>query len=255
LEARPHLRAIPVDTYLESAEEERSAAARTSTPSSWSGIVAAGRAARTAADGGAWRIGQLAMLVERHYRSGALRRFAEEIGEAYSSVRRYFWVVGRYPAEARARFSSLSFSHFQVVAGMSDRLNWLQRAERGHWSVERTVRESRGAKGIPTRSLATLQRPIESLARRLADLHEADGRALSKVERQTLARALTQLGAEVERALARLRSDPRSSEAEIDRMLLGAAKANGNGRPRTNGHARAKANGNGFRRAREHARR
>src|SRR5256886_6284876 len=87
----------------------------------WGRLVAEGRAARGAADAGRWRIGHLASRVVKQYGSRSLQAFAEDIGESYSTVRRYRWVATRYEPTIRFRFQQLSFSHFQAVAGLADR--------------------------------------------------------------------------------------------------------------------------------------
>src|SRR6266480_6129957 len=111
----------------------------------WGRLVAEGRQARGAADAGRWRIGNLASLVAKQYGSGSLQQFADDIGETYSTVRRYRWVYKAYDPSVRFRFQQLSFSHFQVVAGLPDRVKWLERAESGCWSVDQLGTESRPA--------------------------------------------------------------------------------------------------------------
>ena len=167
----------------------------------WTRLVSEGRAARRDADGGRWRIGQLASLVERRYRSGALKRFADEIGESLGSVRRFRWVVEAYDPTARLRFGDLAFSHFQAVAALPDRLMWLQRAQRGSWSVDRLITESRKRGNA---AQAALLRPFESMSRRLAALAEADQRALQKAARAGLGDALDELRAQVDRLQEKL---------------------------------------------------
>src|SRR5437588_4143960 len=97
----------------------------------WGRLVAEGRQARGAADAGRWRIGHLASLVVKQYGSRSLQQFAEDIGETYATVRRYRWVFKSYDPSVRFRFQQLSFSHFQVVASLPDRVKWLDRAESG----------------------------------------------------------------------------------------------------------------------------
>ena len=92
----------------------------------WGRLVAEGRQARGAADAGRWRIGHLASLVAKQYGSRSLQQFADDIGETYSTVRRYRWVYKAYDPSVRFRFQQLSFSHFQVVAGLPDRVKWLE---------------------------------------------------------------------------------------------------------------------------------
>src|SRR5438309_11221916 len=109
----------------------------------WGRLVAEGRQARGAADAGRWRIGHLASLVVKQYGSRSLQQFAEDIGETYATVRRYRWVFKSYDPSVRFRFQQLSFSHFQVVASLPDRVKWLERAESGCWSVDQLATESR----------------------------------------------------------------------------------------------------------------
>src|SRR2546423_10287418 len=109
----------------------------------WGRLVAEGRAARAAADTGRWRIGHLASLVVTQYGARSLQAFADDIGASYSTVRRYRWVYAHYEPTVRFRFQQLSFSHFEVVAGLSDRVRWLSRAENGCWSVDELTRQSR----------------------------------------------------------------------------------------------------------------
>jgi hypothetical protein len=165
----------------------------------WTRLVTEGRAARKAADGGRWRIGQLASLVERRYRSGALVRFADAIGESLGSVRRFRWVTESYDANARLRFHELSFSHFQAVAALPDRLDWLARAQRRRWSVDTLTLESRKAGATSTPSDALVRKPIEAAIKRLARLSvELEDAALPAATRRDLARAVEQLAHQVE---------------------------------------------------------
>ena len=87
------MRVMQIDDFLELTEGSGSDARSYD----WARLVKEGQAARKAADGGAWRIGDLAALLERRYASGALKRFAEEIGESLGSVRRFRWVAGEGP--------------------------------------------------------------------------------------------------------------------------------------------------------------
>ena len=109
----------------------------------WGRLVAEGRQARGAADAGRWRIGHLASLVAKQYGSGSLQQFADDIGETYSTVRRYRWVYKAYP----------------------DRVKWLGRAESGCWSVDQLGTEARGG-------VATPSKPRERRGARIRDAHE-----------------------------------------------------------------------------------
>src|SRR6266480_1836145 len=166
----------------------------------WGRLVAEGRAARGSADAGRWRIGHLASLVAKQYGGRSLQAFADDIGETYSTVRRYRWVSTRYEPTVRFRFQQLSFSHFQAVAGLPDRTSWLERAERGCWSVDELIRQSRSTTaGNPSRKpdedLRAGMREARTHVRRLASLSEEDfARASSWLEP-----ALDRLASDIER--------------------------------------------------------
>lgn len=205
------MRVMQIDEFLEDHDERRTpAVVPTTSPIDgrsydWSRIVSEGKAARAAADGGAWHIGTLALLVEKRYRSGALQRFADEIGESYGTVRRFRWVTGAYDPSARLRYAGLSFSHFQAVASLPDRLGWLQRAYRGGWSVDRLVTESRKRSASKVASEAMLRKPIESATKRLARLaEELDAAALDPDARRAIEDAITGLAEQLESLRARL---------------------------------------------------
>lgn len=218
------MKAIRIDDYLDAVEEKRlPARRRLGTPAAgdWGRLVAEGRDARAEADGGRWKIGHLAGLVEKRYATGAVQRFAEEIGESYATVRRYRWVAARYEQGVRFKFPSLSFSHYQSVAGLPDRLVWLARAEHGGWSVDELTRRSRPAE--PTEARASedqLRTSIDGVRRYLAQLSNIDDRSLPRSSRTWLAQTLADLAGEI----ARLQ----------ERLHLAAASR----RPRVAGHSR-----------------
>ena len=191
----------------------------------WGRIVAEGRAARQAVDKGRWRIGSLALLVEKRYGARSLQAFAEEIGESYPTVRRYRWVVKRYDPTVRFRFSGLSFSHFQAVAGLPDREAWLERAERGCWSVDHLIRQTRGL-GVPqedgppraSHDIGRLRHSIEGATRSIAQLSSLDDAAIVRAQGEWLAAALANLAAELERLRKRLGS-PRNGNGKRGRQV------------------------------------
>lgn len=187
------MRAIPIDRFLENDEQQGGGAAY-----DWRRLVAEGRAARKAADGGSWRIGDLASMVERRYRSGALKRFAEEIGESLGSVRRFRWVAEAYDARARAAFPDLSFSHFQAVAALEDRIIWLGRAHHGTWSVDRLTTQSRDGEDASSSAEVRLRRPIDSAMKQLSKLMDVDDRDLITAARHGLVDAVEELVQQVE---------------------------------------------------------
>lgn len=228
------MRAIPIDAFFEDLDEQRRTGAGVSPAAfDWAKLVAEGRSARSAADGGRWRIGALALLVERRYASGALQRFADEIGESYGSVRRYRWVAKSYDANARSRFGTLSFSHFQVVAGQPDKLVWLERAERGSWSVDRLVRETRTApasKSAPSPgvTLDRLRASIESVRKIIGPATLADDVAISDAGKEWLGEAiddlLEELGRLRERVNRATRTAPSVKQPSVARIRKQPAK-------------------------------
>jgi hypothetical protein len=203
----------------------------------WGRLVAEGRAARGAADAGRWRIGHLASLVVKQYGARSVQGFAEDIGESYSTVRRYRWVYKSYEPSIRFRFQQLSFSHFQAVAGLPDRVKWLEQAETGCWSVDRLTEESRSAGGRPSKR--TLR------DRRARTIRDADaelqciaafGDAEIKRASGWLEPLLDELADSMELVRQRLR--------KVNGVRTGGYRSNGNG----NGHrGRANGNGNGHR--------
>jgi hypothetical protein len=191
------MRAIPIDRFL---DPDDAGGGRSL---DWRTLVSEARAARRAADGGFWRIGDLAQLVERRYASGALKRFAEEIGDTVGTVRRLRWVAGTFDPAGRARFPELSFSHFQAVASLEDRLVWLERAQRGGWSVDRLVTQTRTGRAriFPAERY---RRPVDAAARSVARLARMKDRELARAARAGLGDAVDELAAEVGRLRARL---------------------------------------------------
>lgn len=196
------MRAMHIDEFLETTQDH-GAEPRTM---DWARIVREGRAARAATDGGAWRIGDLANLVERRYRSGALKRFADEIGESMGTVRRFRWVSASYDQTARGRFGQLSFSHFQAVAALDDRLVWLERSLHGRWSVDRLSTTSRASQagGAPVSPHVALCKPMTSLAARLDKLAQCSDRELARAARDGLGESIEELAATIENLRARL---------------------------------------------------
>lgn len=244
------MRAIPIDSFFEDLEGKRAVAAEEAVNAAsfdWERIVAEGRAARTTADGGRWRIGHLTLLIERRYASGAVQRFAEAIGESYGTVRRYRWVAKAYDSDIRLRLPGLSFSHFQAVAGLPDRLTWLQRAARGSWSVDRLTRESRAEEPAPDRrrnrgDLDRLRASIDDLRRSLPSVAGLDDASIAGAGKKWLTEALDHLAREIEELRDRVRLASRTVDARRPLKVArerGAAAA----KPRTPTALKARAIG------------
>jgi hypothetical protein len=213
------VKAIRIDDYLDAVEEKRAPARRrlgTPAAGDWGRLVAEGRDARAEADGGRWKIGHLAGLVEKRYATGAVQRFAEEIGESYATVRRYRWVASRYDHGVRFKFPSLSYSHYQTVAGLPDRLDWLERAERAGWSVDELTRRSRPNE--PAAAMGgeeQIRASIEGVRRYLTQLSKVDDRALPRASRAWLAKTLADLAGDIAQLQERLRVATASRRAPL----------------------------------------
>ena len=110
----------------------------------------------------------------------------------------------------RQRFS-LSFSHFQAVASLDDRTTWLERAQRGGWSVDRLATTARGANASPPAPHVAYKASVEAVAKKVSSLNEADDRLLAKAVRAGLADAVEELATQVERLTARLHKAQRRS--------------------------------------------
>jgi hypothetical protein len=193
----------------------------------WGRLVAEGRQARGAADAGRWRIGHLAGLVAKQYGSRSLQQFAEDIGETYSTVRRYRWVYRAYDPSIRFRFQQLSFSHFQVVAGLPDRVKWLGRAESGCWSVDQLAMESRGVAAIPARSTPRRGKSIRDAEAELRRLAEFDDTDIAKASRW-LGPLLDELTESIDAIRSRLR--------KVNGVRVGRYKGGSRAKPNGNGH-------------------
>ncbi|MHB8511823.1 MAG: hypothetical protein ACYDCC_06535 [Actinomycetota bacterium] len=202
------MRAVPIDDYLEAFEEGRTPEApplERHTGDHWGRIVEEARRARIAADGGRWKIGQLASQVEKRYGSSSIQRFAEEIGESYSTVRRYRWVAESYDSNVRFKYPSLSFSHFQAVARLHDRDAWLMRAERGGWSVDRLAKAAHdGPQARTPDECAQLDACIDSMRRQLNTLSSIEAASLTPAARARAAQALVELALQIKTLQRRL---------------------------------------------------
>lgn len=70
-----------------------------------------------------WEIGDLANRLEPKYGDQTLKRFAEDIGIPYSTLRKYTLTAGAYPENVRAR--TISFDTHKELASHPDRVTIL----------------------------------------------------------------------------------------------------------------------------------
>jgi hypothetical protein len=145
--------------------------------------------------------------VAKQYGARSLQAFSDDIGETYATVRRYRWVCTRYEPTVRFRFQQLSYSHFQAVAGLPDRVRWLERAESGCWSVDELARQSR-----PTSPARAARRTPPSDPRTPIREARTHLKRLARLGNEEIARAtwlepmLDDLSREIDRVRARIAS-------------------------------------------------
>ena len=98
-----------------------------------------------------------------------------------------------------------------LLASLDDRTTWLERAQRGGWSVDRLATTARGANASPPAPHVAYKASVEAVAKKVSSLNEADDRLLAKAVRAGLADAVEELATQVERLTARLHKAQRRS--------------------------------------------
>jgi hypothetical protein len=82
-----------------------------------------------------WRLADEAARAQARGRDG-IAALAVEVGRPKGTLRRWARVARQFPAGARR--PGLTFSHHEALAGLEDRLQLAERAEREHWTVAET---------------------------------------------------------------------------------------------------------------------
>src|SRR5438094_415214 len=72
----------------------------------WQSLVHDGIAARVRGDAVNWQLGNLALLVQKHYGDATLEKYAGAIGVSFAALRKYRYVASRF--ENGTRFPNLS---------------------------------------------------------------------------------------------------------------------------------------------------
>ena len=107
----------------------------------WEELVSEGMVARENKDGSQWRLGDLALMIEKKYREDSLGKFAVEIGVRKNSLKNYRNTARIFKKDIRISFSRLSYSHFQICASQENPKKWLEDADENNWSCEYLSRE------------------------------------------------------------------------------------------------------------------
>jgi hypothetical protein len=114
--------------------------------------VLEGIEARKRKDGAQWELGDLALALKPVYGGQTLEKYAERIGEEYSTLSDYRRVAEAYEIPARA---GISWRHHREALTWPDRDYWLEtaRTSRPQWSVRKMVEmraAEMGATELPT---------------------------------------------------------------------------------------------------------
>jgi hypothetical protein len=97
--------------------------------------VSYGMELRARVDGLQWHFGDYAVEVEQDLGQGALEEVATEINVQIGTIRRYRDVAKKYPAEIRAKYPRLSWTHFRNAYGAESPETWLEKADSESWSA------------------------------------------------------------------------------------------------------------------------
>ena len=140
----------------------------------WDDVVDEGLKARRQKDGSQWKLGDLALTVEKAktYGEHALEQYAQDIGENYNTLRQYRQVAEAYGSDARA--SDLPWRHHLVVASRPDRLKWLSKASGKGWSVSQMQDAIRKVGILEGMSLEELRLVIEQAEARIKDWEQKE---------------------------------------------------------------------------------
>jgi len=106
---------------------------------SWEALCDASRHAADDLDTGRWRIGDLAMQVERAYGADTIGKYAIEINIEKRRVYEMCALAHFYPPETRTLFPNLRYSHYRDAARLGDlerSLKFLEQASDEGLTVE-----------------------------------------------------------------------------------------------------------------------
>lgn len=113
--------------------------------SDWESLVTAGLELVQASDRNRWTLGDIAILAERHYGEGSIKKLATEIRvPKHKTLYDYHRVAKFYDHGARAEFVQLSWSHYREAMRLGSLENAravLTEANDSDWPVAALARE------------------------------------------------------------------------------------------------------------------
>lgn len=107
----------------------------------WESLISDGLNAREERDGSQWKLGDLALEIEKGYGEDTIGKYASEIGIVKKTLMNYRTVSARFTSEVRKHHAKLSYSHFVAASGLTEPLAWLEKANDNNWSIEMMRRE------------------------------------------------------------------------------------------------------------------
>jgi hypothetical protein len=119
---------------------------------SWEQYLSEGMEAREMGDDSAWKLGDLALGIDKDYGEDSLGKYAYAIGVVKKTLQGYRTVAATFSPKTREKYHKLSFSHFKTLAALPKPNAWLEKADDNDWSVEtltKEVQEEYGAVKAP----------------------------------------------------------------------------------------------------------
>lgn len=105
---------------------------------SWEEYITLGQEARESKDDSNWKLGDLALGVDKDYGEDSIGKYAYAISVPKKSLMNNRTIAKRFPEEVRVRYKKLSWSHFEAVSAtkIEKPEAWLEKADNEELSVE-----------------------------------------------------------------------------------------------------------------------
>lgn len=107
----------------------------------WEAVISEGIEVGRDRDSRSWRLGDLALLVQKQYGRNSIGKFAKEINVPVRRVYDFRRVSKLFPRDIRddiiTRFENLAYTHFEISASLKDQaLEFLEAASLNNWTCE-----------------------------------------------------------------------------------------------------------------------